>query len=498
MSTYTRKKAKLSAKDLKDAHAMVANGQVPGRGLDIADEGTPGLILRVTPLAVTWIYKTRVKSFRLGSGADLSAPAARIAAARARLDVRDGIDPRSDLRVFQHAIQSGAGLDDAADAAFPEEAELPSVEERRLTGPWDWCDLVEEFLQAHLPTLRPRWRSQYEKHLRRSLNGRLTNLQVNLVRPNDLLKLRDDVTNSLTLSAAADTIEAVKAALNWALRLHSHRAGFSHNTYPWWRDKVETGYASGTRKHTPRLNEIARTLVLAERHRALGGTGKETSDAVLGAFWATVLTGQRVSALTGTRRETVIPWEDGPPGWMVWTWTGEEMKKSGGAEVPHGIPLPPEAVAMIARYDSAPTSPFLFPSTRPERPLQGNALTQLFARLQGKSKVGKKGNLTLRPEDDLFAKHRIRPWVRHDVRRTLPTFLDLRRLGGSGSAILAHRKQRTPGEQSQVLERELAEAITLEHYIHGQRLEVKQSGMEAWVNAVLEAYEVERARFADP
>jgi Arm DNA-binding domain len=494
VSTYTRERSRLTAADVKRALALVNGGKVTGRGIDHADVAVPGLILRTTPLAVTWLLKTRTSTIRLGAGADVTVAAAREAATRARLDLKGGVDPRPDLRVFEHAMKTGASVEDAVDAAFPESVEAQSDEDRRRRGPWQWQDLVEEFLAHKLPQLRPRWARQFEGHLRRSLDPRLTRAPVSAVRPDDLLALRDRVAEERTQSAAADTVEACKAALDWALSLHSHRAGFSHSTYPWWRDKVRVDYQAKARKHTPRLDELARTLFVAERHRALGGTGKRTSDAVLGALWATVLTGQRVTALTGTRRASVVPWEGGPPGWVVWSWSGEEMKKSGGEEVPHGLPIPPAAAAAIARWDTSPGSEFLFPSTVAGQPLAGNALTQLAARLQGKSKAGRDGNVTLRPEADLFALHRIRPWVRHDVRRTLSAYLDMERLGGSASAILGHRKQRTPGEHAQ--ERELAEAITLRHYLHGQRLEMKAAGMEAWTKAVLDAYEAEHSRLA--
>ncbi|MCJ2130976.1 integrase arm-type DNA-binding domain-containing protein [Methylobacterium sp. E-045] len=495
VSTYTRERGRLTAVDVKRALAMVAGGKVPGRGIDHADIAFPGLILRTTPLAVTWYLKTRTKTLRLGDGASLTVAAAREAATRAKLDLNAGIDPSVDLRVFEHAMAKTGDLAVAIDAAFPEVVELQTDEDRRRRGPWQWKDLVDLYLAHKLPTLRPRWGKQFEGHVRRSLNNRLTNMRVAQVRQNDLLLLRDEVIEARTLSAAADTIEAVKSALDWALNMNSHRAGFAETAYPWWREKVQTGYESGKRTHTPRLDELARTLVLAEQYRALGGSGKETSDAVLGALWAVVLTGQRVGALTGTRRDSVLPWNDGPVGWKIWSWSGEEMKKSGGIEVPHALPMPPEALAMIAKYDADPTSTFLFPSGVSDKPLQGTALTSLFARLMGKEKAAKQDGITLRPEGDLFIKCKIRPWVRHDVRRALSTYLDMERLGGSASAILAHRRQRSSDDTS-MAESEFTEAMTLKHYIHGQRLEVKQPGMDVWVKAILEAYETERARFS--
>lgn len=498
-NTWTRERVHLKPGHLNKAAEMVARGAFTGRGHEWADTKVPGLVLRVGRQGGAWYLKTESKTVRLAA-MSLPLKAAREAAERTKADLKSGAGVQKvNLMTWEAAHQRGFTLANARDAAFPETEEEPSDEHRREHGPWEYQDLVDLYLAEKLPTLTPAWAKQFERHLRRTVDtGLLKRKLVRAIEAKDLLHARDRVRKAHTLSAAADSVEAMKAALDWALGEYAHLAGLEKLEYPWWRVKVKVKYKPDTREHTPRLDELVRTLIVAERYRALGGTAKETSDAVLGALWATVLTGQRVGALTGTRRAAVIPWEDGPAGWMVWTWTGAEMKKAGGQPRPHAIPMPPEALAAISRFDTDPTSPFLFPSTVPGQPLVGNALTQLFARLQGKEKAGKKSGkteqagLTVRPEGDLFERYGIRPWIRHDVRRSMPTYLDMHRLAGSGSAILAHRKAKGSSDGSQ--EAELAQAMTLKHYLHGQRLELKRPGMETWVKAVLEAYEAEKTR----
>ncbi len=151
---------------------------------------------------------------------------------------------------------------------------------------------------------------------------------------------------------------------------------------------------------------------------------------------------------------------------------------------------PPEALAAIRRHRTDPTSPYLFPSRVPGKAVTPVGMTQFMDRLRGKEKAGKAGSKTSRPSGDLFALHDIRPWTPHDVRRTMAAFLDMERLGGAASAILAHRPPQARGEQA---ERELAQAITLRHYIHSQRLDLKAEGMTTWVTAILAAYEIEVA-----
>ena len=160
---------------------------------------------------------------------------------------------------------------------------------------------------------------------------------------------------------------------------------------------------------------------------------------------------------------------------------------------PHGLPIPPAALAVLARFDTDRSSTFLFPGRDPRQAVTSSAMTGLFDRLKGKEKDARRGGRTVRPEGDLLARYGIRHWTAHDVRRTLPSLLDMERLGGSGSAILAHSKARANGDQD--TERELPASITLKHYIHSQRIELKALGMQVWTDAVLATYAREKVAF---
>lgn len=489
-NTWTRERARLTARHVEAARKLLASGRIEGRGHEWADEGERGLVLRVGKAGGAWYLKTETRTVRLGD-MDLPVAAAREAAQRSRVDLREGRNPsKVNLRIWSEGHKRGMDPSVARDAAFAQPLPVPSAEERRRDGPWQWGDLVDLFLEKKLPTLRPRWAGQFEKHLRRAAEGDLASVPVADVTQEDLLRVRNRVAQERTTSAAADTVEAIKAALDWAKRNEPILSGLSSTPYPWWRDGLNVEWASVPREHTPTLEELARTLLIAERHRSLGGTAKETSNGALAALFGIVLTGQRAGALTGTRRATTRAWPE-RPGWQIWTWTEGEMK-GGKSARPHAIPVPTEALEVLARFPVDRASPFVFPSRIEGKSVTPTVITQLFGRLQGDPKGGRAGKTTGRPEADLFAANSIRPWTPHDVRRTLGTFLDLEKLGGAGSAILAHKASasRTGADA----ERELASAITLRHYIHSQRLDLKAEGLTLWVAAVLEAYEAERAR----
>lgn len=498
-NAWTRERTELNAHHLKKAAKLVASGAFEGRGHEWADTEERGLVLRVGRQGAAWYLKTEARTVRLG-GTDLPVKAARVAARRCREDLRAGRTPsKVNLQIFEEAHRRGFTPANARDAAFATPLAVPTTEERRRDGPWEWQDLVDLFLAKKLPTLRPKWAVQFERHLRRSAEGAMVRKLVGAVTQDDLLKVRNRVAKARTMSATADTVEAIKAAMDWGKREEPILSGLGATPYPWWREGVHVDYASEAREHTPTLEELARTLLLAERHRALGGTAKQTDNATLAALWSIVLTGQRVTALCGTKRSTTRDWPE-RPGWKVWTWTAAEMKGPGGGgrtrkkpkAKPHGLPIPPAALAVLERFPVDRTSRFLFPTRGdPTKALTSSAMTGLMDRLKGKSKGARGGGRTVRPEGDLLAQHDIRHWTLHDVRRTLPTFLDLERLGGAGSAILAHTRRKAAGDADE--ERELAQAITLRHYIHSQRMELKAEGMELWVAAVLAAYEAERA-----
>ncbi|MCJ2048804.1 hypothetical protein [Methylobacterium sp. J-070] len=487
---FERERARLTQAHVRRARGLIARDALQGAGLELADTLCQGLVLRVRRRTGKWLLKLRTGSQTLSDMETLTVAAARLAAEHARVAVREGraAGLGTDLAVFAEAQRRGLSDEDAIDAAFPAPLPTQTEAERRRDGPWEWGDLIDLYLAHKLPRLKERWAVQFERHLRRAAPGLERRLAA-AVTLEDLVKVRDRVARERTASAAADTVEAVKGALDWAWADHAPRAGLQHVQFPWWSKRLTTAWESTPREHTPTLEELGRTLALAERHRALGGTGKEVAPGMLAALWAVVLTGQRAGALTGTQRSTVKPWPE-RPGWEVWTWTAKEMK-GGKAPKPHALPVPPEALAALARFRVDPTSPYLFPSRVPGKRSTAVGLSQYMDRLKGKAKAGRGGNVTLRPEADLLAAHGIRPWTPHDVRRTLGTFLDLEKLGGAGSAILAHKAAARGGADA---ERELAAAITLRHYIHSQRLDLKAEGMSAWVAAVLEAHEAERAR----
>ncbi|MGU3479167.1 integrase arm-type DNA-binding domain-containing protein [Methylobacterium sp. D48H] len=487
--TYVRERVRITADHTRKAASLIAAGKVEGRGLEYADVGCPGLVLRVTPLSGAWLLKTERTTVRLGDMDALPVAAAREAATRSRLAMKDGRHPGEDLRMFGQALQRTDDVALAAEAAFPDEVHTPTDAHRRRHGPWTWEDLVEEFLAVQLPKKKASWATQFERHLRYQGFEAIRFTPLCELDVEALEKVRDAITDEVAISSVARAVNETKAALDWAWRYKRRQSRLG--AVAWW-ESFDIEYASGTRDHVPTLAELGRTLALAERHRALGSTGQETTPGTLAALWATVLTAQRTGALGGTRLDRIIPMPDRPD-WQVWTWSGDTMKggKSGGR--PHALPIPPAAIEVLARFEDPDVdSPYVFPSRMDGRHVTSEGIAGLLDRLQGKSKPSRapkpgKPARALTPRTDLFRKHRIRPWVPHDARRALGTFLDDEDLGGAASAILAHKTGKRDDEHARL------EDVTRKVYAKAQRLELKARGMELWVTAVIAAYEREVA-----
>ncbi|MGO4571869.1 tyrosine-type recombinase/integrase [Microvirga sp. 2TAF3] len=483
---YTRKRLRLRKKDLNRARNIIARGKVPGRGLEWADEGCQGLALRITQQAATWYFRHRARTVRLGTIDILTVPAAREAAARTKLQLKDGRDPRPDLRVYENALATYDGnVQIASDAAWPVFDSEPSNDERRRRGPWLWSNLRDEFLAVKKESLSERYFPAYERYLWHPAFDEIASRIVSTLTIDDLEQVRDSILETSTPSAAKRSVDQMRNALTWAWKQKGRLSGLNKAQYPWWA-RLAVDYHSNKRQHTPTIEELARTLVLAESYRTLGETEHATGPGTLAMLWALVLTAQRTFPLSQTETAKVVPWDStNHAGWWLVEWASGVMKSG----LPHTLPIPPEVKATIDNIlaediERHGPSKWLFPSKRgDDDPVSKNSVNQLLNRLGGIRNGSNKGT----ERGDLLALYGIRRWVPHDVRRTLATFLEDHMLGGSASAILDHTMNKEEDERQKTAE------VTRLHYSHAQRLELKALGMELWCKGILDAYRREKA-----
>lgn len=502
---YARERVRLTAEHVKRGLGMVASGKVPGRGLEFADDKCQGLVLRITPTAANYYLRLRKTTLKLGDARSVSVDVARDLADTSRIEAKSSVAGIRRALAIRETVQ-GDGIDDETKWEIallaPEEPKQLPEEHRLQFGPWLWRDLVKKFLAFKERKLRADYHQKYAAYLKDPAFDAIADRPVASLKLGDLESVRDAIERTKGKSAVRRGVQQAKEALTWAWKNHAGISGLEDVQYDWWQ-RLNFDFSPGKRAHLPTIEELARTLVLAERHRTFGDTEHATAPGTLAALWAAMLTGQRTGQLVRLGRRDLHPDPD-RPGWRIAVWSGQMMKggKSGGRE--HALPLPPAVVESFESWwkeadGEGPASKHCFPSIRGDGHVGNGALNQLLYRLAGENptprKPGAKGfshrRRAPRPEkrEDLLSKHEIRRFIPHDIRRTLSTFLDENRLGGAGSAILAHKRS-TRGD-----DRETLAEVTSRHYSQSQRLPLKAEGMELWVQAFMDAYRRERSIF---
>jgi integrase len=501
--TYERRVLQLNPKQI-----LVHNGGHGRKDLirEYCDTKSIGLTLRVTEGQAVWYLRRRDMTLRLGLSFEIQLWKARYIADHTRLAAQK----KRDLRAFVKAMVSSETDPDSetryifssthADMITDENSEFNKIRRAGLDGQWTWANLTHHFLNYKKPKLKERYREKYARYLELDAFKAIAGKPLSEIKNGDLERVRDQILIDHAPSAAHRAVQQGKEMLTWAWKYNAAKAGLDECQYKWW-DRWSFEYKTKKRRRSPTIEEIARTLLIAESNRNLAKGEHATYPGTLGALWGVALTGQRTGSFLLMRRDRLFEAKSVDKklrGWKVANWNGDEMKGGRDGGRPHSLPIPPNALSVLERFhqEAGDESPWMFPSKDPRNPITPSALNLLIYRLQGRvfdptvkrkpNRPGKPGPKPLtgkKQRENLFEKHGIRHWSPHDVRRTMTTFLTDRRLGGAAAAILGHKM---PHED--VSERELLAPVTELHYNLSQKIDLKAEGMKLWVDALLAAY----------
>jgi integrase len=522
--TYEREVKSLTANDIDTAISYSQSRAVIGKIAEWRDRKTVGLTIRITPGKAVWYVRRRERTLRLGSlvsswcvesgPGQLDLETARYVANQIHLAAKR----KRDLREFAEALVKlettseygdRKGHTEWADELANETSLLAYRQRTGDTGiTWTWKALTTKFLDYQLPKLKCKYRKQYEHYLKLPEFDQINDKLVSQVKLSDLERLRDAIHLNHAPSAVHRALTQSKTMMSWAWKYHATAAGLEEVQAEWWT-RWSFEYKTKTRTHAPTIEEIARTIVIAESFRNLADGEHETYPGTIGALWGVALTAQRTGGFLQLRTERLFT----PPkterrlkGWKVANWTEEEMKGGRDGGRPHSLPLPPEALKILNAYyaEAGGNSNWMFSGRDPQKHITQAALNLLMYRLQGrvydhtlKQKPARKGKPGPKPKPrkerlDLLRIYGIAPWTLHDVRRTMTTLLDDNRLGGAATAILGHKT-----DHDRVDERERMATVTEQHYNRSQRIGLKAEGMALWVKVLLLAYAKERRKFRD-
>jgi hypothetical protein len=510
---YEREVKSLIANDVQSAISYSASRAIAGKVAEWRDKKTTGLTLRITPGKAVWYVRRREITLRLGSATDIDLDQARYfaeqtnLAAKRKRNLREFVDTLVRLETTSE-YRDRMGHAEVADQ-FADEASLLAYRKRiGDTGvTWTWKTLTKKFLDYKKPKLKASYREKYERYLELDEFAAVNDKLVSEVNLRDLERLRNDILRSHGRSTVHRAVTQSKAMLNWAWKFEATASGLEHVRAELW-NRWSFEYSTGTRDHAPTIEEIARTLVLAEQFRNLADGEHETYPGTIGALWGIALTAQRTGAFLRMQpgRAFDPAKNEKLRGWKIVNWTADEMKGGRDGGRAFSLPLPPEAWKILSRYhaESGDESKWMFTGRDPAKPITQSALRLMMYRLQGrvydhtvKQKPSRKGKPGPAPKPkkirpDLFALYGIEPWTPHECRTTLTTFLDDRRLGGAATAILGHKM-----DHDRVDARERMAKVTEQHYNRSQRIGLKAEGMALWVKALLAAYAKERRKFRD-
>lgn len=520
---YEREVKSLTEADVDSALSYSQSGAIVGKVAEWRDRKTVGLTVRITPGKAVWYVRRRELTLRLGLLASSWAFDRRFAQGKLDLETARYIanqihlaaGRKRNLREFAETLvrlESGQYRDDPerhveiADTLANENSDLAY---RKRIGDtdvtWTWKALTENFLAYQLPKLKGKYRKQYEHYLRLKEFSFINDMLVSEVRLRHLERLRDEIHLNHASSAVHRALTQSKRMLSWAWKNRATKSGLDEVQAEWWT-RWSFEYKTKKRKHAPTIEEIARTIVIAEQFRHLADGEHATYPGTLGALWGIALTAQRTGGFLQLRLDRLFD----PPknerklkGWKVANWTDEEMKGGRDGGRPHSLPLPPEALKILLGYhtESGGKSKWMFTGRDPKKHISQAALNLLMYRLQGrvydhtiKQKPARKGKPGPKPKPkkerpNLFEIYGIRPWTLHDARRTLTTFLVDRKLGGAASAILGHKIEHDRADED-----ERTAPVTEQHYNLSQRIGLKAEGMALWAQAVLVAYEKEKRK----
>jgi integrase len=289
-----------------------------------------------------------------------------------------------------------------------------------------------------------------------------------------------------TAGQAAKALVYLKSALTWASGLEVRPAGLAD---PWWtRVKVQSPGPVRT-QNTLFVEEIGRLLAIAELNRVVPGRSivKETAETTLCMLWWLVVTAQRSSASSLVLRRHVTPYRQTRwAGWGVVSYPAENMKSRRF----HALPLPPLAMAVVARAHEAAKaigrqeSHWLFPSVRTKSKTRVSSdlgaeercVGQLLRRLRGQDPKG----LAVHAPNLLADLPYFTP---HNIRHSFATrFGETAAVGGAVSAVFDHAVDIPEG-------REFRRSGMLDVYDKSHRLPLKAQVLSPWCYSVHLHYE---------
>ncbi len=508
----------------------VAKGNAEPELVQWTDKSQKGLTLRLRGHKLTWVLKTQSTSYVIGvaypkdDAAELTAPAkARDLAGKVKTLVAEGADKeRVNAYLAAFYVHKDHGK------------AMASLLSKAKT--WTLAECVNAFVAGRTgenaaDPIKPSYEKEIRVTFARPEFDDIRDKPVVSLKKGDFERIRDNVDKRYGTSPGIKVVSHSRAVLGYCATFYDGDSGLGEID-PWWV-MFKSPKKLKAKERTPTIEEIAKTIVLAEHYldRPMPGRKIETAGAsasTVAGLWWLCFTCQRSGAGLSLHAYDVA---DDPQreGWKLAMWQKDVMK-AGSNFV---LPIPPAAWAMVSRYVDLVKArhpkrtnwqEWAFPSEDdPEKHVTNFGVSQLLGRLAGK----KKAERSEKPKDkakptseggrgpykkaerteyvDLFKEYGIEWWTPHDLRRSITAFLDEKGIPGGATVVLAHEidsKETLKATESEKLRedflRQRQARITRLAYGASQHLWLKAEALEPWTEALLAEYEKQKAEMQLP
>jgi integrase len=296
------------------------------------------------------------------------------------------------------------------------EAEAKRAEQRKRAN--SFAAVCEDFIKEKLPTERKG--KEIEQDLRRVFMGPLGSLPITEIVPEQVVRIVKAKKAEGAPAQARNLLGTVKRMFSWAVEQHAY-----------FDSKTTLSPLAGLRP----------TAIVGEKlHR-----DRVLDDDEIFALWRAVRRegypwgpAYQLLLLTALRLNEVVDasWPEFDLRGGVWVIPAQRMKGKDSRARAHAVPITPQISGILERLPRFPDGRFLFSTLFGKSPIwMGHRVKQrLDARMLRTLRALARRREDTKPKE-------LRPWVNHDIRRTVRTRLSRLKISEEArEAVLAHAR----------------------------------------------------------
>ncbi len=438
-----RPATEISVATLNKARSDVG-AKLPSGPYEVPDSLCRGLVLRVRPRSITWIFRARFankfKTWTVSSIANLTAPSkARERVGEARVSIRRGIDPAEWFReqelggpiertfdVVTDGWDYEAGVANYLSHIKSEKRDATHKDYKSCLNPKEFIERVRKPSKSRNGKHREQFKAGVKVLIPSPLYGDLRPLRGKLLKAitdDDIASVRSSIYNRGKRTQSNHVLRVLKAFFSWAAAEPASglkKFNPARDVPFLYKQKKDPDRVKRLKARTPTIGELSRLPILLANERVFPQVQAATRLAEYSAQ-------RRLTVLSAEQEEFAngLPDFDLPSGWGIWAIPSWKMK----TDRPHNIPLPPSVWSLVQEAKRlAGKSKWLFP--------------QLRERRRG---AGMNGHLSEKVINDALARIGLQ-FGPHDFRRAFAKHGRMRKNGGAGLSLDQVRLITHPGE----------------------------------------------------